>query len=1302
MSLLSELEQVDRRPTHGWKVGLISSPLTAVSVSNLDHHKRESPQGSSEAQSPIIISDAKLATGTHLCVTPQVRVKKLCSSSWRSFKSPVKLENKTLDSAKGSETKASSEIKQVTSSSKNSKLKDKGNVDPVKPAYKQLELRIIGNDEHDQPDLRELKHSSNPQNSASCQRNLEEIFPETVSEVVRVDIDIDSDPEDDDNGCENTDFVRQRIVRQTPPLTNSPLNKTRPTLVKENSVIAITEERCSSDAVLRSREKTVSLRKVVESDNEKSKKKWNNRYCPLPTLVSFDNQVSESSYRIRLHDEPQVKVSLVQKGNTGGAQMNNRFQSMKPSSSSYGEIKSKVYSVLSQETFKLNKGTELSKTITVSNKDTVPIAHRNSKEMSEISDRSKPSENEHNISARESDVFSKSSFDSFDDRASPSTLKSSSLENKDLYCKEENLFDTDKANDPLASKISSPTNPSPSKGSVKENKVLGIMTAVKSTSSPSEGSTHNSPAADSIICKIKENKTSDDTDLKGSSQNQMDGMNGVEGNEGPNINQYKNKMNCVVCGKQSVTASSGDKCVECEKLKHVSIANINRQNNTGSFYGNSHLSTKISADIKSNLAKDKTDCNYSVLSSSKDVKKRSRPASGRCTQNKRKVTRPECVTIVSSDEEDEDQSLMPETATMPQEPDMEMETETNTSMNKPASAAKVSNRMKLKGGKVCNESNNNRSYALGVEMGVCDCSVKVAAVHFGNLACRAVSELLINDGKIFIELETETHIQGETWKHSFRLSMSSAEIQKIKIHVGRSPSMIVIIPSHKFTNDVNNSFEDAIFDPNSKTKYQIVILLEFDFNSSKEAQEIYDKLVRNLSKIASYEPVTHKQAEHILMEAGQDNFSQSSTRKVYDTRSASKTDPGSELSPEEVVTLLVYSPVSGPGGIAITNEDLSCLEEGRYLNDTIIDFYLKYLFHTKLDKETREKTYIFSSYFYKRLTQQPGGGANAARMMHSQVKKWTRNVDIFNKDFILIPINEHSHWYLVVICFPRLAACIEEPSGKKDNQFEGKVTAEDKMDTSAVFDNSSSESNVMLEEPMDTDSADIQAEEGNAITGNMEGTENKYFGGMNTYAENTRPNLKIPKNIINNIAEKVTKSTSENITKEITEKDTKSIPENMTKNTTKVTKDNPEKVTKNTSAQKAESKPKGPYPCILIFDSLVTGGHVRVFINLRQYLTVEWEAKRGKTEGRKEFTKVNMKGSFPKVPMQTNDCDCGVYVLQYAESFFESPIKNFHSTIKMEDWFTNDRVSRKRQELQELIFDLTTEYEKEVEKTEKK
>lgn len=51
-----------------------------------------------------------------------------------------------------------------------------------------------------------------------------------------------------------------------------------------------------------------------------------------------------------------------------------------------------------------------------------------------------------------------------------------------------------------------------------------------------------------------------------------------------------------------------------------------------------------------------------------------------------------------------------------------------------------------------------------------------------------------------------------------------------------------------------------------------------------------------------------------------------------------------------------------------------------------------------------------------------------------------------------------------------------------------------------------------------------------------------------------------------------------------------------------------------------------------------------------RYLEVEWEVRKGSL---RSFGKEVMKGSSPRVPQQDNFSDCGVYVLQYVESFFE-------------------------------------------------
>lgn len=83
-------------------------------------------------------------------------------------------------------------------------------------------------------------------------------------------------------------------------------------------------------------------------------------------------------------------------------------------------------------------------------------------------------------------------------------------------------------------------------------------------------------------------------------------------------------------------------------------------------------------------------------------------------------------------------------------------------------------------------------------------------------------------------------------------------------------------------------------------------------------------------------------------------------------------------------------------------------------------------------------------------------------------------------------------------------------------------------------------------------------------------------------------------------------------------------------------------------------------------DSLRGPSRSNVVKILREYLEVEWEVKKG---SKRSFSKDVMKGSNPKVPQQNNFSDCGVYVLQYVESFFENPILNFELPMNLVNWF---------------------------------
>ena len=123
-------------------------------------------------------------------------------------------------------------------------------------------------------------------------------------------------------------------------------------------------------------------------------------------------------------------------------------------------------------------------------------------------------------------------------------------------------------------------------------------------------------------------------------------------------------------------------------------------------------------------------------------------------------------------------------------------------------------------------------------------------------------------------------------------------------------------------------------------------------------------------------------------------------------------------------------PLSGKDNVSVSEEDYCTLEDESFLNDTIISFYLNWIQHSIVPVESREKTHMFTTYFYSKLTTRPPKLRNKLHPIednvnltpgekrHERVKRWTKKVNIFEKDFIIVPINEHSHWFVAVICFP--------------------------------------------------------------------------------------------------------------------------------------------------------------------------------------------------------------------------------------------------------------------------------------------
>ncbi|XP_073711808.1 sentrin-specific protease 6 isoform X2 [Misgurnus anguillicaudatus] len=372
-------------------------------------------------------------------------------------------------------------------------------------------------------------------------------------------------------------------------------------------------------------------------------------------------------------------------------------------------------------------------------------------------------------------------------------------------------------------------------------------------------------------------------------------------------------------------------------------------------------------------------------------------------------------------------------------------------------------------------------------------------------------------------------------------------------------------------------------------------------------------------------------------------------------------DDMSDLQPTftgPVIKLMVYPPPPAKGGISVTNEDLHCLNDGEFLNDVIIDFYLKYLFLEKLKKEDAARSHVFSSFFYKRLNQRERRSAPDTsnlpiqKRKHNRVKTWTRHVDLFQKDFIFVPINESAHWYLAIICFPGLDGVHIEP-----NLLYRPPTPAKSSTVSTVSPTESAS-----EESQET----VQATTVSACT--CEGTD-----------EGTQQHPDGLQRII----------TSYGTDDTCFSDDQSSCPDDCSEDGTLVDD------CKNSERVEWTSNPTiCKQPCILIMDSLRGPTRSTVVKTLREYLEVEWEVRKG---SKRSFGKDVMKGSSPRVPQQDNFSDCGVYVLQYVESFFENPLPSFHLPMNLMDWFPQQRMKTKRDEIKDLILKIQSEQQMNVE-----
>ena len=334
--------------------------------------------------------------------------------------------------------------------------------------------------------------------------------------------------------------------------------------------------------------------------------------------------------------------------------------------------------------------------------------------------------------------------------------------------------------------------------------------------------------------------------------------------------------------------------------------------------------------------------------------------------------------------------------------------------------------------------------------------------------------------------------------------------------------------------------------------------------------------------------------------------------------------------------------------------DLERLDEGEYLNDNLISFYLRYL-EQRLEEERPElakRVYFFNTFFFATLTS-----AHKSRKCfnYEGVQKWTRSVDLFTYDYIIVPINEQAHWYLAIIC--NLPALNRDLAAHKDGAIspvEDRVIVP-KQEPNATDERGSvfttqiggKDSTPLTKEPDERETRDSfsQLSLENDDTG-LPGINRLDLTGLGKVGPTSEEDKEmLASQIEDTMAEISASKDAEGHPGPVKEyvaeaedpvDDQGESPKAAAKFRKSKRKSLPAPITKVDPRK----------PAIITFDSLgqARGQTIRI---LKDYLREEAKAKRSMEFEESQIRGINAK----RIPQQDNFSDCGLFLLGYVDTF---------------------------------------------------
>lgn len=335
---------------------------------------------------------------------------------------------------------------------------------------------------------------------------------------------------------------------------------------------------------------------------------------------------------------------------------------------------------------------------------------------------------------------------------------------------------------------------------------------------------------------------------------------------------------------------------------------------------------------------------------------------------------------------------------------------------------------------------------------------------------------------------------------------------------------------------------------------------------------------------------------------------------------------------------------SGRRRAVVDFKDLPRLDNGEFLNDQLIDFYLLYLFDQA--KVPSDKVYIFNTHFFTTLTRKVPGQKS---INYQGVARWTSKEDIFGYDYIVVPINQDVHWYLAIICNVSniaRAPVIEDLTKSDELDFTASKKSSSELSAGLGSKGGDFKDAVLPSAVVDAKSAQSMPR----AEHDVQNAEDSDLDIVDGHA--TKPEAQLNGSGKTRTVESPIEETSE--FKKLSLSDNR--PEGILRGGTSPM-----------SSPKRTKRKHGPpprkcdvsQPVIIVLDSLGGTAKSPTVRVLKEYILQEGQEKRGMD------ARIHQNAYYAKdsqIPQQQNFSDCGVYLLGYAQKFFEDP-DNFKNRL---------------------------------------